>query len=399
KSTLARSFLDEHAKSGQVLTFFSRCYERELVPYKAVDGLLDAIAHFLRHAPDPLVDRVLPARASVIAQVFPVLARVDALARATMPDLTLDRREVRAWLFTALRELLGNIAREKLVIALIDDLHWADNDSMMLLSELLREPGSPRVLLLCTQRTPGTASEAKVFARDVDERTLELGNLSQSAAVDLIERLTQPELFPTLDSAQLALESGGHPLFLRELLEATQQGAATAGSITLDSVIGQRIAKLAQEPKRLLQLLSVSGAPLEASVLREASGLDGNDFSDALHSLRAHRLIHAAGEIFDDRLDISHDRLRRVVRNALPQSEVEALHRGLAGALEVRGDPVLSAAHWREAQHPERAAQHYASAGRLALEALAFGDAASHYRAALSLGKWQGGERMSLLSA
>jgi hypothetical protein len=79
KSTLARTFLDAQAKSGQVLTFFSRCYERELVPYKAVDGLLDAIAHFLRHAPDNLLDRVLPARASVIAQVFPVLARVEAL--------------------------------------------------------------------------------------------------------------------------------------------------------------------------------------------------------------------------------------------------------------------------------------------------------------------------------
>jgi tetratricopeptide (TPR) repeat protein len=285
------------------------------------------------------------------------------------------------------------------VIALIDDLHWADNDSMTLLSELLREPGAPRVLLLCTQRTQAPASSAKVFARDVEERTLELANLSQGAAIALVEQLAQHGPHAPLDSVQLARESGGHPLFLRELLEATQQGAATAGEITLDGVIGERIAKLAPDPKRLLYLLAISGAPVEASVLREASGLGGSEFSDALHSLRAARLVHAAGEIFDDRLDISHDRLRRVVRAGLLQADVEALHRLLASALELRGDPVLSAAHWREAQHPERAAQHYASAGRLALEALAFGDAASHYRAALSLGKWQGGERMSLLSA
>jgi predicted ATPase len=98
---------------------------------------------------------------------------------------------VRAWLFSALRELLGNIAREKLVIALIDDLHWADNDSMTLLSELLREPGAPRVLLLCTQRTQAPTSSAKVFGRDVEERTLELANLSQGAAMALVEQLAQ----------------------------------------------------------------------------------------------------------------------------------------------------------------------------------------------------------------
>jgi serine/threonine protein kinase len=398
KSTLARGFLDAHAQSGSVLTFFSRCYERELVPFKAVDGLLDAIAHFLRHAPDSTVDRVLPARASVIAQVFPVLARVEALARSTLPDMSLDRREVRTWLFTALRELLGNIGREKVVIALIDDLHWADNDSMTLLSELLREPGSPRVLLLCTQRTQGPQAATKLFAREVDERSLELSNLSPEAALALAEQLAE-ERIQALDCAQLAEESGGHPLFLRELLEAAGSGTGSSGAITLDGMITERIARLADEPSQLLRLLAVSGAPLEASVLREAAGLAGADFSDALHALRAARLIHAAGEIFDDRLEISHDRLRRVVRSGLSKEAVEALHKLLAGALELRGDPVLSATHWREAQHPQRAAQHYASAGRMALDALAFGDAASHYRAALSLGTWEGPARMRLLSA
>jgi predicted ATPase len=157
KSTLARAFLDAHAKRDDLVTFFSRCYERELVPYNAVDGLLDSVAHFLRRAPDAYVEHILPARAGVIAQVFPVLARVGVLARSTLPDLTLDRREVRAWLFSAIRELFANIARERPVIALVDDLHWADNDSMTLLAELLREPGSPRMLLLCTRRTQGGA--------------------------------------------------------------------------------------------------------------------------------------------------------------------------------------------------------------------------------------------------
>jgi eukaryotic-like serine/threonine-protein kinase len=399
KSTLARAFLDAQASDPAVLTFFSRCYERELVPYKAVDGLLDAIAHFLRHAPDALVDRVLPARAGVIAQVFPVLARVEALARTTQPDLSLDRREVRTWLFAALRELLANIGREKLLVVLIDDLHWADNDSMTLLSELLREPGSPRLLLLCTLRTQGPPQHSQVFSREVNEELLTLGNLAKDAAETLARELASAHERP-IDCARLAEESQGHPLFLRELLDATLDDEAPgAFALTLEGVLSQRIAGLAAEPAKLLSLLSISGSPLESSVLREACGLEGPTFTDALHTLRAHRFIHAAGEIFDDRLDISHDRVRKVLRASLSKAEVEALHQLLARALELRGDPVLSATHWREAQHPERAAQHYASAGRMALDALAFGDAASHYRAALSLGNWPARERMSLLSA
>jgi serine/threonine protein kinase len=399
KSTLARAFLDAQMAEPAVLTFFSRCYERELVPYKAVDGLLDAIAHFLRHAPDPLVDRVLPARAGVIAQVFPVLSRVEAVGRATQPDLSLDRREVRTWLFGALRELLANLGREKLVVALIDDLHWADNDSMAMLSELLREPQSPRLLLLCTLRTQEAHnSESKVFARDVDEQRLLLGNLAKDAAEALARELSAAHERP-VDCARLADESQGHPLFLRELLDAAlDEDSDGSGAFTLEGVLSRRIAGLLPEQALLLQLLSVSGSPLESSVLREASGLDGSAFTDAVHTLRALRFIHSAGEIFDDRLDISHDRLRKVQLTSLDKSEVEGLHQRLARALELRGDPVLSATHWREAQHPERAAQHYASAGRMALDALAFGDAASHYRAALSLGDWPPRERMSLLS-
>jgi hypothetical protein len=397
KSTLARAFLEAHAKRTDLLTFFSRCYERELVPYKAVDGLLDSVAHFLRRAPEGDVDRLLPPRAGVIAQVFPVLARVNALARATLPDVALDRREVRAWLFSAIRELFSNIARERPVIVLIDDLHWADSDSMTLLSELLREPGSPRMLLLCTRRTQGAGGSEKVFGEDVDERALALDNLSAEAARSLATQLAAARA-GNLDSARVALESGGHPLFLRELVEVVLTEQADA-SITLDEVFARRVAQLRPAARELLALLSASGSPLELSVLREAAQLDGDSVSAALHELRSARLVHTAGELFDERLDISHDRVRRTLRASLSEEQIEQLHLRLAGALETRGEPVLSASHWREARQPERAARHYASAGKLALDALAFGDAASHYRAALSLGSWSDGERKHLLAA
>jgi serine/threonine protein kinase len=397
KSTLARAFLDAQAKRDDVLTFFSRCYERELVPYKAVDGLLDSVAHFLRRAPEADVEQLLPPRAGVIAQVFPVLARVGALARATLPDVALDRREVRAWLFSAIRELFSNIAHTRPVIALVDDLHWADNDSMTLLSELLREPGSPRMLLLCTRRTQGGAGPEKLFGEEVDERALPLDNLSPEAARSLAAQLAAARE-GSLDSARVAAESSGHPLFLRELVEVVLTERADEG-ITLEEVFTRRVAQLGATARELLALLAASGSPLELGVLREAAQVGGEAVSAAIHELRSARLVHTAGELFDDRLDISHDRVRRTLRASLTPDQIEQLHLRLAGALEARGEPVLSASHWREARQPERAARHYASAGKLALDALAFGDAASHYRAALSLGTWSAGERTRLLSA
>src|SRR4029077_13619508 len=128
-----------------------RCYERESVPYKAVDGVIDALRRYLMRLESVDAAALLPRRASLLAQVFPVLSRVQAFAEAPPPSHRMvDPQEVRGNVFVAFRELLGRLADRHPLVLVIDDLQWADADSLALLSELMGASDAPALLLIAT---------------------------------------------------------------------------------------------------------------------------------------------------------------------------------------------------------------------------------------------------------
>ncbi|HVR04249.1 MAG TPA: ATP-binding protein, partial [Polyangia bacterium] len=86
--------------------------------------------------------------------------------------------------------------------------------------------------------------------------------------------------------------------------------------------------------------------------------------------------------------DIAHDRVRQVARASISPEEAAELHERLATTFELGIDPLRAAGHWREAGHPERAAQRFADAAARAAEALAFDRAVALYETALELGTW-----------
>src|SRR5690606_1937138 len=71
-----------------------RCYEKESVPFKAVDGVVDARTRYLRMLSADQAAALLPRNAGVLAQVFPVLRRVSAFAESPHPRGDLDPREL-----------------------------------------------------------------------------------------------------------------------------------------------------------------------------------------------------------------------------------------------------------------------------------------------------------------
>src|SRR5262249_60786776 len=131
-----------------------RFYERKFDPYKAFDGILDALAGFLLRTPRS--DALLPRHVKLLAQIFPVLASVPAIAEApAIPTEQLDPLELRGRAFAALRELLARLADRVPLVLTIDDFQWADPDSISLLTEGLRPPDAPPLLLLVTRRGQG----------------------------------------------------------------------------------------------------------------------------------------------------------------------------------------------------------------------------------------------------
>src|SRR5262249_9256702 len=74
KSALVRHFTEQlKADDATVVVLAGTCYERESVPFKAVDGLVDSLSHYMRRLPKVDAAALLPRKASLLAEVFPVL--------------------------------------------------------------------------------------------------------------------------------------------------------------------------------------------------------------------------------------------------------------------------------------------------------------------------------------
>jgi tetratricopeptide (TPR) repeat protein len=392
KSSLVRELAADVALARQgVLVLAGRCYEREEVPYKALDGVMDAMSQHFSMRSDADVVEILPGNAWLLAQVFPVLrklARFDVAARHSRPRA--DVQESRASMFATVRELFTKLGEKHVVVVTIDDLHWADTDSLALLTELLRPPLPPRLLLLATARPgEGTLREGAPFALPGDVTKLTLGRLSAVHAVELANLLLEGESESTGRlAAAIAAESAGHPLFVDELVRhARELGGRAPTKLHLDDALAARVARLAPTERALIEVLAVAGVSLPQDAAMHAAGLDFDGFSRAASALRAAHLARSGGPHGADAIEPYHDRVRESVVARLDEPTRRKHHEGLALALEARADadPEALTTHWLEAGQPASASVHARAAADKAFDALAYDRAVSLYERALEL--------------
>ncbi len=399
KSALVRAFLETRLETNEnapPILLTARCYERELVPFKALDGLVDVLTGLLRQLDADTISRIVPDRAAVLLQAFPVLGRVPLIAHAPHQHVGPDPREVRASMFVVFRQLLRALGERATIVAYVDDLQWADADSLALLSEVLRPPDAPRLLLLGTLRTQaGGNSAGRLLAADVPEEELALSNLGGDAARALARELllSGGAKDPDRGADVLARESAGHPLFLLELARTAHLRRGNGAHLTLDSVLRAQIESFPEATVRVLRTLAISGAPTPVRMLRRLCDLDGPTAVRLFDELRAARLVHSMTERGDELLDFSHDRIRQVARQSTSSAVARELHEKLAEAFEDASNSLRAGGHWREAGHPDRAAVHFSAAARRAAEALAFDRAIASYTDALALGNWSEEQR------
>jgi len=390
KTALVERFADEVRSRGAVV-LAGRCYEREAVPYKALDGAIDALSRYLANLPPAEAALLVPRDVQELIRIFPVLSRVEVVARSQgRPDDAADPNELRRRAFGALRQLLVRMADHVQVVLFVDDLQWTDNDSVRLLIDLLSPPEPPPLLFIGTYRaeeagTSGPLAGLLGAARAIEGvavRTLSVGPLDGRDTKTLAEALLG-DATSNDTATSISHECRGSPFFLRELAHWSRHGGG-AEPMTLDRVLSTRIATLEGPARRLLEAISIAARPIELEVVIAAADIE--DATTALGWLQRARLIRGASG-GTRRFTAYHDRVRETVSASLTEESLRALHDALAKALErtPAPDPELLAHHLAESGNRSRAAQLAIRAGDRAYEALAFDQSARLYRTALSL--------------
>jgi ATP/maltotriose-dependent transcriptional regulator MalT len=310
----------------------------------------------------PLIAALRPlARAGDPALSGPLLEAVSPLLPglvAAVPDPRSSATEDgQQRLFEGLLSLLDALGRERPVLLVIEDLHWADRSTRAALSFLARSMSTERVLLVGSYRSdelyrrhplrPLLAElEREPRARRIALLPFTLDEFAEQLA-DILGAAPAPELVE-----RLWTRSGGNALFGEELLAADRDGHGAAPDSLRDALM-LRVERLSEPAQELLRLVAVAER-LDHPLLENASGLDRRALRDALREAVDRNLLVAQA---DGMYRFRHALLREVIVDDLLPGERSDLHLALARVLELRVEEAP------DAQVVAAVAHHFAAAG------------------------------------
>ena len=407
KTRLAQE-LASRVHGGDGLVLGGRSDEDVSVPFQAFGAALDW--HVRQIEPADRLD-LLGEFPGDLRRLVPELDRlVDALPPALDDEPDVERlrlfQAVRSWLST------GGVDRPRLLV--LDDLHWADKPTLLLLRHLISNPPTG-LMILCTyrdtdvDRTHPLSSMLADFRRMPAVTRIALDGLADDGVRDLLIRTGGHDLDETglAFAERVARETSGNPFFLGEVLRhLTETGALYerdgrwVSDLSPDEagipegireVVGRRLSRLGDDVERVLRSAAVIGYEFDVDLLADVLDTDVDDVLDALDTAQAANLVV---EIGVDRHRFAHALVRETLHGELSSSRRARQHRKVAEALEARHaddiDSVITelATHWAEASaggDPTRAIELAIRAGELADDRGAVENAAGWFERALDL--------------
>ena len=399
KTSLIRAFLERlRDEIPELLVLTGRCYQRESVPYKGVDSLVDALHRYLSRLLPHELEVLLPRDIAAAEQLFPILRDVGDIVRSRRRGGTAvvpDQHELRRRAFAAMRELVLRLADRTALILAIDDVQWADADSIDLIADVLRPPDAPALLFIAAYRPDEAAASPFVRAlrQEFATRDVEVGRLtldeSRKLAADL---LGESVIDGGKVAAMIADESDGNPFFIDELARsfalagdaiATHQGSRDT---IVREVLQARLRRLGSDAARMLQYVAINARPILLPALRRV--LRTEEFDETLAALTAQHLIRMRETSDRPAAEAWHDRIAEAAVALVAEDERRDMHAMLAMVLEgfAGADAELIADHFLAAGLHDRAAKYVLLAAENAAAAVAFDRAARLYRRALALG-------------
>jgi class 3 adenylate cyclase/tetratricopeptide (TPR) repeat protein len=396
----------ERARAQAALVLSGRCYEAEAGrPY---GPFAEAIAACARETPPDILRADLGLGAAPLARLVPAL-------REQLPDIPepvpLQPDEERVRLLDAVTQYLLAVAARVPTVLVLDDLHWADPGTVMLLRHVARFAARARLLVLGAYRDVEVESQDPLtellgtLPRETSHDRLALTGLGEPAVHELLETLANQKVSREF-AAALTRETSGNPFFIRAaLLHLLEDGALGQESgwgqgtspvdriglpETVRKVIERRLRRLSAPALGLLRVAAAFTGGIDFEVAHRVAGLEEAPALDALdEALDAQLLVPARDP---PAYDFTHALVRQTLRAALNPSRQTRLHRAIADAYcEVLG-PRAPAADVARQYHlsrslpgAERGASYAISAAESALSTYAYDSAASLLRLALDL--------------
>lgn len=334
KSRLVQE-LELKAKLAGFVVMHGACHEDGMAPYEA---LIDSLRPALPHGTEAERERYLP----TLARLFPALAG-EAAAGVEAPDAGSLAEAVRGW--------LADLSARTPVLWLLDDLHWADCQTVEVFNHAIRGLAGSAVLAIGTFRCDETPAGSQVWRTidDGESDQLPLRPLGPDAQAALVAAMLPDARMPAEFAAALDRATGGNPFFVSEVLRslfedghlARREGAwrfptdpAVLRPLTsMEATVRRRLAHLSPGARELIGVAAVLGHNGDACVLGEVSGLDEDALLIRLEELTDHHLLARDGAC-DFRFP--HDRVREVTYDELAPETRQALHRRAGEVLEAR---------------------------------------------------------------
>ncbi len=299
-------------------------------------------------------------------------------------------------------DLLHSLARERPIIAIFEDMHWADPASRDTLQVLVARAREASIQLLATYRPefkPGWTGAKHV-------RTITLSRLSAEETRALIEVATSGRSLPREIANEIARKSDGVPLFVEELTRSVLESGglilrgdryALAENVTSipvpDTLRDSLTARLDRVPevKRVAQLGSVIGREFGHDLIAALDLIGPDLLETALSQLTASGLATLCGEAAAQTYVFKHALVQEVVYDSMLKPERRLIHERVARALEEKWPetcdtrPEILAHHHTEAGATDRAVLLWRRAGELAIQRFAPSEAALHLRRGIKL--------------
>ena len=417
KTRLVEAVLLEARRRGHFVAV-GHCYEMEGAPPYL--PFLEQMEYTSRVVPPGRFRAVLGDSAAELSRILPGLRQ---LFRDIPPPLELPPDQQRHFLFQKYREYSERANANVPVVLMFDDLHWADESTLLLVEFLANGLGRRRALVVGTYRDTDL-DVGRPFARSLERLSrqrladrLVLRRMPESDVAELLASLGAPEPPPAVVRA-IYHETEGNPFFVEEVFQHLRDEGRLLDAdghwlpdILIEElevpegvrlVIGRRLERVTDTCRAVLTAAAVIGPRFDLRLLEALGETDSDAILDALDQAAGAGLVLAQQVGRDTRYSFAHELIRQTLLGALSMPRRQRRHRQTADAIEVAHAGKLDAHAAALAYHlfmagaavdEERTTRWLLNVGQQALAVGAFDEALGQADKALSILEQDGNAR------